>query len=107
MHSYLLSNDRLSFSLNLWFLLFFFFFLLSYIKWDCLLQPILKVVLGVSTLSFKHKNPLEGRLHCGIRTNKIKMTSLSTKDKDTVRAFWGKLAVKREEVGASALCRYV
>lgn len=81
--------------------------MLSYTKWDCLLQPILEVVLGVSTLPFKHKKPLEGLHHSGIRTNKLKMTTLTLKDKDTVRLFWGMLAPKREEIGANALCRYV
>lgn len=84
--------------------------LLSQTRWDCLPWPILEVVLvvlGVSTLPFKHKNPLEHCLHRGIRSNQTKMTSLSIKDKDKVRAFWTKIASSKEEIGANALCRCV
>lgn len=68
---------------------------------------IMKVVLGVSTLSFKHKKLLKHCLHFGSRTNRIKMTSLTAKDKDTVRAFWAKVDSKKEDIGVGALCRCV
>lgn len=35
----------------------------------------------------------------------VKMTSLSAKDKDRVRAFWAKIAPKTEDIGAEALAR--
>ncbi|XP_069571696.1 hemoglobin embryonic subunit alpha-like [Brachyistius frenatus] len=33
------------------------------------------------------------------------MTSLTSKDKDTVKAFWAKVAGKAEDIGPDALCR--
>ncbi|XP_069004908.1 hemoglobin embryonic subunit alpha-like [Embiotoca jacksoni] len=33
------------------------------------------------------------------------MTSLTSKDKDTVKAFWAKAAGKAEDIGPDALCR--
>lgn len=87
--------------------LFFFLLSLSNTRWDWLPRPISKVVQGVSTWPFKHKSPLEHCLHRGIRTNKLKMTSLTAKDKDTVRTFWAKIASRKDEIGANALCRCV
>lgn len=46
-----------------WIFLVMLLFLLSHTTWDWLPQPILKVVLGVSTLPFKHKKPFEYCLH--------------------------------------------
>uniref|UniRef100_A0A3Q3KUA0 Hemoglobin embryonic subunit alpha n=1 Tax=Mastacembelus armatus TaxID=205130 RepID=A0A3Q3KUA0_9TELE len=39
------------------------------------------------------------------QSNKGRMTSLSAKDKDTVKAFWAKVSGKEGEIGADALAR--
>jgi len=63
--------------------------------------------LGVSMLCFEHKNPsLLGLITAFSNTRSTgKMTSLTAKDKQTVKAFWAKVSGKSEDIGAAAVAR--
>ena len=70
-------------------------------------QPVLEKVKGVTMLCLEHKNPhgLDWSRHSVKQSNKGKMTSLTEKDKATVKAFWAKIAGKKDDIGAEALGR--
>ena len=67
---------------------------------------LLEEVPGVSSLCLEYKSLTVWADHDSQQqSNKAKMTSLTAKDKDTVREFWGKVGNKAEDIGAEALAR--
>ncbi|XP_034567142.1 LOW QUALITY PROTEIN: hemoglobin embryonic subunit alpha-like [Notolabrus celidotus] len=52
-----------------------------------------------------HKNPARFRTHRSNSESTCKMTSLTPKDKATVKAFWGRVSSKADDIGCDALAR--
>ena len=68
------------------------------------MQPILMVILGVTSLGLEYKTPTVWADYANSLTTD-KMTSLTAKDKETVKAFWATMASKAGDIGADALHR--
>ena len=68
------------------------------------MQPILMAVLGVTSLGHEYKTPKVWADNANSLTTDT-MTSLTAKDKETVKAFWAKMASKAQDIGADALNR--
>ncbi|CAB1429140.1 unnamed protein product [Pleuronectes platessa] len=62
---------------------------------------ILEVFSGVSTFCFRLKTPIVSADRAFSDSQAPdKMTSLTAKDKETVKAFWAKMASKAQDIGA-------
>ena len=75
------------------------------LRLDRLPSIILGAVLGVPEFCLRHKTLTVFTAYCTQLTIRDNMTSLTAKDKETVKAFWAKVSSKAEDIGKDALGR--